>query len=576
MSPRVSLPSRPAPEAASAALSAAGLLRLQQQLALADTAGLTPPLQASAAAREALALATQGGLREEAARAGLIQCVQLLRLGRHAQVLAEAPAADQALQALPQDESRAHQRLELLRVLSLSACELARFDVALDAAHQAVQIAQALQGASAALKSAFALGVCFERMGDSWQAQRVLATALQRHADSGVPAAELVVMRNALCAISIGLFHRLNGAAPQAETDAVLARALDAGTQALQGLADPPDPLQEVAICGNVGEVLMYQGQMLAAQALLRRSEATARARGYSAYLWRLTTTMAVWDLLQGHPEAALARMAALIAEMAETAGQPPQQTAIRAHHAAYRACRQLGRFEQALQHFETVERLERERATDQLRAQSQLLVTRTEAQQALWLAEQAREDAQTQRARAAEFAAHAERDALTGLGNRRQLDRRCAELLPALERDAEPAALVLIDVDHFKLVNDAYGHAVGDRVLVALAALLRENTRSRDVLARYGGEEFVALLPGMGLTQAAEVCERLRERVAAHTGWCAEVPELRLTISLGLAAVPPYDLHGLLKWADGALYRAKRSGRNRLCVAPARSATAG
>jgi diguanylate cyclase (GGDEF)-like protein len=212
---------------------------------------------------------------------------------------------------------------------------------------------------------------------------------------------------------------------------------------------------------------------------------------------------------------------------------------------------------------------LERQRATDQLRAQSELLVTRGEAQQAQWAAEQARVEAQWQRARAAEFAEHAERDPLTGLGNRRHFDRRCAELLPALQRDGEPAALVLIDVDHFKLVNDAHGHAVGDRVLVALAGLLRENTRGRDIVARHGGEEFVLVLPGMALPQAREVCERLRERVAEHGAWAPQVPGLRLTISLGLAGAPPYTAARLLEWADGALYRAKRTGRNRLCVAP-------
>jgi len=258
--------------------------------------------------------------------------------------------------------------------------------------------------------------------------------------------------------------------------------------------------------------------------------------------------------------------MQALIAEMGTRA---PQQTAIRAHHASYRACHALEQFEAALQHFEIVERLERERATQQLRAQSELFVTRTEAQHAQWQAAQARQDAQAQRARAAEFAARAERDALTGLGNRRYFDRRCAELLPALQRDGEPVALVLVDIDHFKRVNDAHGHDIGDGALVALAALLRENTRSRDVLARYGGEEFVIVLPGMGAEQARDVCERLRERVAARTGFIPAVPELRMTLSLGLACAPPYNATALLKAADLALYRAKSEGRNRLRVAP-------
>jgi diguanylate cyclase (GGDEF)-like protein len=539
--------------------------RLAASLALADPAGPSAPEAACSAAREAMALAQALDEPADAALAGARLCEQLLRLGRHADVLTSAPPVLHALSQAPLSEALARDRHQLMRVFVMAACETADFDRALDTAHELVRLVSPLGDATASLKAAYALGACFERMGDSWQASRVLGEALGAHGPGALPQEQLAT-QNALCAFSIGLFHRLNGAAPQHEVDAVLTRALDAGTRAFERLTDPPAPQQEVAICGNLGEVLLHRGEHERALALMQRAWATAQARGFTAYLWRMRTTLATYDLLQGRPEAALADMQALVAEMGAEA---PQQTAIRAHHAAYRACRALGRFEEALLHFETVERLERQRATQQLRAQSQLFVTRTEAQHAQWHAEQARLDAQNQRARAAEFAAHAERDPLTGLGNRRHFDRRCAELLPALQRDGEPVALVLLDIDHFKLINDAHGHAVGDRALVAMAALLRENTRSGDVLARYGGEEFVIVLPGMAPMQAREVCERLRERLAAHTDFCAEVPELRMTVSLGLAAAPPYDPVALLKAADLALYQAKRDGRNRLRVAP-------
>jgi len=539
--------------------------RLAACLALADPAGPALPEAACAAARKAAALAQALNEPEAAARAGAWLCEQLLRLGRHAEVLAQATPVLQALSHPPLAQTLAAERHQLMRLFTVAAAELAQFDRALDNAHELVRLVGPLGDPTASLKAAFTLGVCFERMGDSWQASRVLGEALHTHGPSAPPSQQLL-MQNALCAISIGLFHRLNGAAPEAEVQAVLARALEAGTQALQGLAATTDPMQEVAICGNLGEVLMYQGEHERAQALMQRAEARALAGGYRAYIWRLRTTQAVFQLLHGHPERSLAEMQALIAEMGV---QAPQQTAIRAHHAAYRACRAMGQFEAALQHFETVERLERERATQQLRAQSELFVTRTEAQQAQWQAAQARQDAQAHRARAAEFAARAERDPLTGLGNRRHFDRRCAELLPALQRDAEPVALVLVDIDHFKRVNDTHGHDIGDGVLVALAALLRENTRARDVLARYGGEEFVIVLPGMAAEQAREVCERLRERVATHTGFIPAVPELRVTLSLGLACAPPYEAPALLKAADLALYRAKSDGRNRLHMAP-------
>lgn len=542
--------------------------RLRACLALADPGSQTLPEAACTAAREAIELARQLDRPEDAARAGARLCVQLQRLGRHAEVLATADPVLQAMAEPPLKHVLATERFELMRVFTLAACETAHFDRALDTAHGLVRLAGPQGDATLSLKAAFTLGVCFERMGDSWQAARVIGDALRDHGPLA-PDQTQVLMQNALCAISIGQFHRLNGAAPEAEVQAVLARALDCGTQALQRLPDPHDPLQEVAICGNLGEILMYQGDRAGAHTLLQRAEKLVIERGYSAHGWRLRTSQAVWQLLEGDPAGALAGMTALIAEMG---GQPPQQTAIRAHHAAYRACRALGRFDEALAHFETVERLERQRATLQLRAQSELFVTRTEAQHAQWQAKQARLDAQTQRTRAAEFAARAERDPLTGLGNRRHFDRRCAELMPALQRDSESVALVLIDVDHFKAVNDRHGHDIGDQVLRGLADLLRDNTRSRDVLARYGGEEFVIVLPGMDTAQARDACERLRERVASHAGFSTGVADLRVTISLGLVSGAGYDAAQLLKAADQALYRAKHDGRNRLRVAASSS----
>ncbi len=244
-----------------------------------------------------------------------------------------------------------------------------------------------------------------------------------------------------------------------------------------------------------------------------------------------------------------------------------PQQTLIRLHHAAYLGARALGRFDEALQHFEVAEREDRRRLMAQLRAQSRLFVTRAEVQRAQSQAEQAREDAQTARRRAAEYEAHAERDPLTGLGNRRHLQRRAAELLPAAAAIGRPVALAQIDIDHFKSVNDRHGHDEGDRVLVAMAQLLRENTRAGDVLARHGGEEFVIVLPDLAPGDAAELCERLRQRVAAHD-WGLAGTDGPVTISIGLATTPPYDLAAMLKQADEALYRAKRAGRNRLRLA--------
>jgi diguanylate cyclase (GGDEF)-like protein len=387
-------------------------------------------------------------------------------------------------------------------------------------------------------------------MGDSWQALRLLGDAVAAYG-ADRPSHPLLVATNAVCAICLGLAHRLRDTGEDDERAALLAQARHEGERAMALLQQVRGETYDVAVPGNLGEVRLMQGEVQAARPLLEYAMALARARGLRAHVWRITTSQADWLLATGNPRAARDRVQALIAEMGDEA---PQRTLSRAHDSAYRACVALGDSAQALAHLEQAERLERKRSTAQLRSQSQVFVTRSEA-------ERAHADAALQRQRAAEFAAAAERDALTGLGNRRHLERRVAELLPRALDENTPLALAVLDIDHFKQVNDRHGHLMGDQVLVQMAQLLRENMRGSDVLARFGGEEFVIVLPGMTMTAAAEVCERLRERVHA-AGWPVNEP---LSVSIGLAAPPPHDWPSLLQRADAALYRAKDAGRNRI-----------
>lgn len=156
--------------------------------------------------------------------------------------------------------------------------------------------------------------------------------------------------------------------------------------------------------------------------------------------------------------------------------------------------------------------------------------------------------------------------DELTGLYNRRHFFELAEREFDRARRYGRPLATIMLDVDHFKQVNDTYGHAVGDQVLRALAKRCRENVRDVDLLARYGGEEFIVLLPESTLEGAYEVAQRL-------CGCVAEVPlesgrgSLTVTISVGVAAITQdcVDLETLLNRADAALYAAKRSGRNRV-----------
>jgi diguanylate cyclase (GGDEF)-like protein len=150
--------------------------------------------------------------------------------------------------------------------------------------------------------------------------------------------------------------------------------------------------------------------------------------------------------------------------------------------------------------------------------------------------------------------------DPLTGLLNRRGLEERFAVELARAKRDRRPLAVVAVDIDHFKRINDDHGHQAGDRALVWLAAMLCEQTRGADIVARVGGEEFVIVLPGSDGPSTLEFAERLR--LAIEDG-DAESP---LTISAGVAsALAPSTAHTLLDAADRALYAAKHAGRNRV-----------
>ena len=167
-----------------------------------------------------------------------------------------------------------------------------------------------------------------------------------------------------------------------------------------------------------------------------------------------------------------------------------------------------------------------------------------------------------------------AETDSLTGLLNRRAFEARAQALL-ADQRGSDPVvALIMLDIDRFKRVNDTYGHDSGDRALVMLASLCRETVRSDDIVARFGGEEFVILLRVRAPEQAAALAELLRQRLHEETVTTADGRVFDFTASFGVACTrrdtaSHVDLDALLREADALLYRAKEGGRDRVEVTP-------
>ncbi|PXW96606.1 diguanylate cyclase (GGDEF)-like protein [Sphaerotilus hippei] len=163
--------------------------------------------------------------------------------------------------------------------------------------------------------------------------------------------------------------------------------------------------------------------------------------------------------------------------------------------------------------------------------------------------------------------------DPLTALHNRRHFMEAARRQLMRARRHDQPLSLMLIDVDHFKQVNDRHGHQAGDRVLVEVARRCRDTLRAGDLIARFGGEEFIVLLPSTPQAAAAALAEHLRRAVARAPLALpdeARPPSLHLTVSIGLVAqaTPHQTLDTLIRRADEALYAAKRAGRDRVHVA--------
>lgn len=161
-------------------------------------------------------------------------------------------------------------------------------------------------------------------------------------------------------------------------------------------------------------------------------------------------------------------------------------------------------------------------------------------------------------------------KDALTHLDNRRSFEMALSREVDRVARSGEPALLLVLDIDHFKSVNDTHGHAAGDLVIQAVAKALMQTVRPMDTVARVGGEEFAIILPNCPATFGVTVAERIRETVESLRIPVGPTQSLHVTISLGGAFAPQWVRSSALLWmerADRQLYRAKAEGRNRACL---------
>jgi diguanylate cyclase (GGDEF)-like protein len=356
-------------------------------------------------------------------------------------------------------------------------------------------------------------------------------------------------------------------------------RALEYLERASAQLASLDNHGDEASCQGDVGRIHERRGDDARALACYQRSRALLERSGALIYLPETLMRLGSLRVRMGEVDAGLAD---LHAALASAEAQGARQYVHAAHEALAAAYEALGDMARALEHHRAFHAVWREVYGSETNLRIQHAVVRAEVQQTQREAEILREKnealtrADEEKARlldrlreqAAELERQTREDALTGVANRRALDAQLAAEWERAVRFGRAMTVAMVDVDHFKAVNDRFSHAVGDEVLRTVARILRENTRGVDVVARYGGEEFCLILVETRSDEAARLCDRLRGLIAEYD-WVSIRPGLSLTVSIGVAG-----LHegadapdALLAAADVRLYAAKHAGRNRVCA---------
>ena len=486
---------------------------------------------------------------------------------------AAARAADDAL-ALYQALDDSSGEAETLNVLCMVYNNLGLHRDALEHAIHALRLARAIHDRRLECWALNRVGVSYEFLEDPRLALQYVQQALDLARELPRHDEELFAALNNLAGGEIKVANEAMREGDFDRAEASLATARRHAEEALELARRSGNTHRETLALGNLAQAVSHGPERRQAQALLEQYQALAREHGYQRELLSADFDMACLLRRDGRHALAALRLEQLLTDIADD-----DALRLSIEHALYDSYKALGRYEQALAHLERHAALERKQLRARAQAQARVLIARLEIDQARLETVHARIDAELQRLRTRELEQeqqalrmHAEalgrearEDALTGLHNRRAIDETLPGLLDRSRSEHAPIAVAMADLDHFKAINDRFGHGVGDRVLSTLAHILRAKTRGADLLARVGGEEFIIVLGRTPIDLAHEICERLRQAVAQHA-WQELASDLQVTISIGLVAGEPDDAqHALIERADAALYEAKRRGRDRV-----------
>ncbi|MEQ6289913.1 diguanylate cyclase [Vogesella sp. GCM10023246] len=523
------------------------------------------------AAAAALALCGQPRFRRQRDEALQLLALHSLRLGRLTDAVQYGLEAASGLDFVSQAAARA----DVLCTVAMACNEMGLGQDALKYALEALgaaRISNEPELLSWALNRA---GIAtFSALGDLQQS----VSLLQQAEIQARLAADDVACFSALTNLGVtyraaGLQQELLGNGAEARRLFLLARAQFMQAEQLAVSGNNLHSLATAYI--NLAEIHTNLGDFAAGQTALAQTRSLAQ-QGHFTHIQR-NVDLAEATLLHhsGQHQAAATVLRALLAQ----AELLEFDMKVLVHEGLYRLYKDIGEFQLALAELEALRRIEQELATQRSSTQGWAIRKELEITSAQLAAERERLQAERERLRAARLEAEkavadarmneleqaALVDALTGVGNRRLLDLEGPARLARLGSEDGGLAVVVLDLDHFKNINDRFGHAVGDEALKKVAQLITLRTRSSDLVTRYGGEEFVLLLADSVVESVLVCCERLRLAIMEYS-WQEVHPLLHVTASFGLHwCDSPQSWDEALRAADIALYRAKRNGRNRL-----------
>lgn len=523
-------------------------------------------------ARAAWTQAQAAGDNASANRAATLLLLHLQRSGDDEQTLTQG---QRALASLGEASDFAD-RAELLGAMALSADQLDLAGEALDYALAAQDCAQRSGQPVLQCLALSRLARAYTRLNNPTRGIELARQALALAEASG----DADQVFRALTMLADAHNEEGEQLASQGRSDEArqrFAQAFESFDRAKRITTAADNPFRQCVALVNRGQALTKTGRLVEALQELDEVRAMARQFGFGRILqaeveMRATALMG----LGRHEETRQLCEAALTDPLVAS----NDALAPELHERLYQACKAQGDLAAALHHHELLLKLQQRKFRRRSDAQLRVLLARAEIERSRADAQRAAREAQVERERALALQAERDRlqrkaqqlgreahlDPLSGLPNRRALQAR---LQPLLEAGAArtPCCLAVIDLDHFKAINDRYGHLLGDEVLRQVGVLLAQGFREPDFVARWGGEEFVALLHGATPAQAFAACERLRLAIAGHR-WADIEPTLAVTVSLGVHAIArEQTLDVAIAHADRALYAAKAGGRNRVVL---------